>query len=484
MRKGVSAMPVILEEKPVSEALFSFIFPFSLEHKCQNQLMEKLLEEGFHPFRLSDTSLEDRFYGEGRRVSHRNMNRYFLSFTNHVVFPGDDHPESFRRLSKTLDTEASLISPYKTHRFRIHSVDMLLCPFDTGFLTLRTELIPEDISFTDAVEFADRFRSLKDSNRLDRESYITYGEKKLEEIDDFLLQEIVPQITPFLLKTPMENQEFDQLPFVMDDRMFVLACYRFPEDMDIEPAELYRAARVDGIDDLGRPAISASHIPYIQDYCRQYGYERWAPHVYFMTDEHCFCCLSKEPADESMITFSRMNGEYYYGLLLNLFHRIVLLKLSNAYSQVQVERKEEETVELIRDITTFSAKYNFGEVVSQNSGRELYNQLRRVYGIDDLFKDVKETLNDLFQYQESRHRRQSGYLLTILTIYAVVSGIYGMNQVIEDLKGHVDWSVLHGYSVFEWISFCVAMSGLGVGALLVANIVWKWTREWIRARTR
>lgn len=45
-------------------------------------------------------------------------------------------------------------------------------------------------------------------------------------------------------------------------------------------------------------------------------------------------------------------------VMLNLFHRIVLLKLlklSIAYSQVQLEREQEQTEDLIRDITFFSA---------------------------------------------------------------------------------------------------------------------------------
>lgn len=474
-----------IEDKPVAAALFKFVFPFSLEHRCQAELTGRLLGEGFVPFRLRDTSLEDRFYGEGRRVSHRNMERYFLPFTNHVLFPHDDNPESFRRLSAEMDLSAILVTRRRRVRLRIHSVDMILCPFDTGFLTLRTEIDEDELSFSQAVEFADRFRSLKDASRIDRETHIDCEGSRYQEIDDFLLNRIVPQVKPYIVEEENgEDVSIDQMPFMMDDRMFVTAFYQFPESAEISVIDRYRAGRIDGTDGGGRSLISATHLPYIRNYCRQYGYDRWAPDTYLITDENCFACLTRLPDPEAGQMLGRIYGEYYYGLLLNLFHRIVLLKLSNAYSHVHVESKEEQTVDLIREITTFSAKYDFVEAVSQNTGKEIFLNLRKVYNIDVLFKDVRDTLNDLYQFQESQNRKRSDALLTILTIYAVVSGIYGMNQVIEELKGSIDWSMVRGFSLFEWIALTVALSGLLVGSALAFSVLWKWLREWISRRSR
>ncbi|WP_123042605.1 hypothetical protein [Cohnella candidum] len=477
-------VPMPIEDKPVREALFQFVFPFSLEHRCQSALREMLLEDGYLPFRLDETSLESAFYGPGRRISHRDMERYYLPFTNQVLFPLDNNPESFRRLSKKLALRASLISRLGRRDFVIHSLDVFLCPFDTGFLTLRAELSGETPSFSQAIEFADRFRSLQDTNRQDRETFVQYGNNRYEEIDGFLFQELVPQVLPFLDMTAMEGSYFEELPFLMDERMFAIAFYRFPEGTEITTLDRYRAARVDGLDEHGRPAVSATHMPYIEDYCSRYGYERWAPYTYFMTDDNCFCCLTNDSEAQAASLTSRLYGEYYYGLLLNLFHRIVLLKLSNAYSHVQLERKEEHTVELIRDITAYAAKYNFVEVVAQTAGREIFVQLRKVYRHDELFTDVKQTLNDLYKYQEMRSQQRSGYLLTILTIYAVVSGIYGMNQVIDDLKTGLHWSVVRGYSLFEWIALAVTLSGLAVAVALTSNVLYKWAKDGIRRRQR
>ncbi|WJH32373.1 hypothetical protein N6H14_18445 [Paenibacillus sp. CC-CFT747] len=73
--------------------------------------------------------------------------------------------------------------------------------------------------------------------------------------------------------------------------------------------------------------------------------------------------------------------------------------------------------------------------------------------------------------------RRSNYLLMILTVYTVISGIYGMNQVIEDLKGKIDWSKLLEYSVFEYIALVVAFSGIIVSFGLSINVIYKWTRD-------
>lgn len=470
-------------DKPLREADFQFLFPFSLNSDCHAALKKTLDREGFIPFRLDHLDMEDAFYGPRHRVSHRDMERYYLPFTNHVLFPSEDNLESFQRMSKRLDAQAVLRTRFFEAPFVLHAVDVVLCPFDTGFITLRVQVTKENITFTEAIEFAERLRALQDAHSEDRAASVLYEGEVYQEVQDFIFKGIVPHIVEHLDRTPMDGAYFEELPYLIDERMYVMASYSFPEGTDITSLDRYRASRLDGLDDDGNPYISAYYIPYIEQYCRDTGLDRWAPYAYYQTDESCFCCLNSLPERKADAIVNKLYGEYYYGLLLNLFHRIVLLKLSNAYSRVQMERDSEKTELLIRDITTFSAKYNFLEVVSQSQGREIFLQLRKMYGNDELFEDVKQTLNDLFKYQENATSRRSSYLLTVLTIYTVISGIYGMNQVIEDLKNPIKWSRMVDYSPFEWIAFVVTMSGLLVALLLSSNILWKWGRD-LRKRFR
>jgi len=429
--------------------------------------------------------MEDRFYGPDNRVSHRDMERYFLPFTNHVLFPNRDDPEAFRRLTKSKNIQAALHTRHMTLPFTVHSVDVFLCPFYTGFLTLRVEIDPNaERTYGRALEFADRMRHLQDTNKPDLLTFVEVDGNRYEEIENFVFQTVAPHVLPFLDRSQMEEAHFEKLPFFVDERMFVIGFCAFAEDCDISLHDRYRAGRLDGLGLDGHPKISASHKPYIEKYCETFGYDRWAPNTYYLTGETSYVCLTREKTDISNRLANQMYGEYYYGLLLNLFHRIVLLKLSIAYSKVQLERKQEHTENLIRDITCFSAKYYFVEIVSQTEGREIFHQLKNVYGNDDLFEDVKQTLQDLFRYQETHASKQSSYLLTILTIYTVISGIYGMNQVIEDLEGSFDWSFLAGYSAFQWIAFGVTFTGLTVAFLLVIGVLWKWARDFVRRHRR
>lgn len=476
-------------DKRVREALFQLLFPFSLDADCHGRLRRTLAREGFVPFRLDALELEDAFYGPRHRVSHRDMERYYLPFTNHVLFPGDDNPESFQRMSKALGLRATLHTAHFDAPFELQSADVVLCPFDTGFITLRVELSDvrepgggdwAGIRFSQAIEFADRLRVMQDEDAGDRRAWVEFEGERYEEIQDFIFQAILPHTVEYLDRTPMDGSYFEKLPYLIDERMFVMAHYAFDGDVEITLLDRYRAVRLDGLDASGGPRVSATHEPYIRRFCRDVGFDRWAPDTYYLADESCFCCLTRRPEPEANALADKMLGEYYYGLLLNLFHRIVLLKLANAYSRVQLERTPEQTEVLIRAITTFSAKYDFLEVVSQTQGREIFLLLRRMYGNDELFEDVKMTLTDLYKYQENATSKRSGYLLTVLTIYTVISGIYGMNQVIEDLKGPIRWSAAKAYSPFEWIALAVTLSGLVVAFALTANVLSKWGADWLR----
>ncbi|WP_162309415.1 hypothetical protein [Cohnella abietis] len=429
--------------------------------------------------------MENRFYGPNNRISHRDMERYYLPFTNHVLFPNREDPEAFRRLTKALNIKATLHSTQLHLEFTVYSVDIVLCPFNTGFLTIRTEINPDQkVAYSQALEFGDRMRHLQDTNKLDLNTVIECNGCSYNEVEDFVFQVVTPRVLAFIDRSPMEGAHFEKLPFFMDERMFVIGFCSLPEDCDITVLHRYRAGRLDGIDLLGNARVGASHIPYMEHYCDKFEYDRWAPNTYYLTDETNFICLTREKKENSNRLANQMYGEYYYGLMLNLFHRIVLLKLSIAYSQVQLERKQEHTQDLIRDITCFSAKYYFVEIVAQTQGREIFHQLRNVYGNDELFEDVKQTLNDLYKYQETRTSKQSSYLLTILTIYTVISGIYGMNLVIEDLDGSFNWSFLMKYSAYQWIAFVVTFSGLAVAFLLVIGVLWQWGRDFIRRHNK
>ena len=71
-------------------------------------------------------------------------------------------------------------------------------------------------------------------------------------------------------------------------------------------------------------------------------------------------------------------------------------------------------------------------------------------------------------------------LLFILTVFTVISGIYGMNLVIEGWKDSSDFDSIGSYTLFEWVAFITALSGIGLSLVLVCVTAFKTLRNMVR----
>jgi hypothetical protein len=472
-------------EPALHTALLQFIFPFSIKDGEDNKLIAQLKQDGFTRFFLDNKELEDAYYGEGYCVSHEKMERSYLPFAAHVLFPREKDVDSFRRFSKVNNVRCMLEMPQQSVHFRVLSTDVFICPFQLGFLTVRVRIEEESLPFSVALEFADRFRTLEDASYQDRQTFIRCHNKTFGQVEDFVFRNLIPGLEPFLDPSEINGAYFETLPFFVDERMLVQAFYGFirQEEEDELGIELrYRASQLDGLDKDGKPYMSASDPEYIADYCREHSYNRWGPDTYYMTNEQTFCCLSRAEPEIATQLVNQMYGEYYYGLLLSIFHKIVLLKLANVHSRLRINHDYDEIENLIFLINKFSAKFYFLELISQSQGREIFFQLRKVYGNDALFEEVKMTLNDLFQYQDKFQSKRRDTLLMVLTVFTVVSGIYGMNQVIDDLKGKIDWGKMLGYSPFEYLALFVTFTGIAVSIFLTLKELWNGIRSRRRKR--
>lgn len=473
-------------EPALHTALLQFIFPFSIKDGEDQKLVRQLKQDGFTRFFLDNKELEDAYYGEGYCVSHEKMERSYLPFAAHVLFPREkDDEDSFRRFSRVNGLACTLEMPRQSVHFRVLSTDVILCPFQLGFLTVRIRIEEETLPFSLALEFADRFRTLEDATIQDRQTSIHCGSKSFEQVEDFVFKNLVSGLMPFLDQSEIDGAYFETLPFFVDERMLVQAFYGFIPEEETDELDMklrYRASQLDGLDMNGKPYISASDPEYIEQYCGEHSYNRWGPDTYYLTNEQTFCCLSRAEPDMATQLVNQMYGEYYYGLLLSIFHKIVLLKLANLHSRLRINHDYDEIENLIFLINKFSAKFYFLELISQSQGREIFFQLRKIYGNDALFEEVKMTLNDLFQYQDKFQAKRRDTLLMILTVFTVVSGIYGMNQVIEDLKGRIDWSKLLEYSPFEYLALFVTFTGIAASIFLTLKELWNGIRSRRRKR--
>ncbi|NHM34051.1 hypothetical protein [Neobacillus terrae] len=259
--------------------------------------------------------------------------------------------------------------------------------------------------------------------------------------------------------------------------MFVQSLIGFKEGEALNEVDAFRASDLNGLNKEGKPYVSSNNLLFIRNYLNENGYARWAPNTLYVFEEHCFACVTNEQSKLFASLAGSFYGQYYYALLLNLFYKVMLLKLSNEYSAIVVEKDREKVEEMIHSINSFTANYFFLEMASQSQGREILFKLRKMFGIDGLYQDVRNTLNTLYRRQEESSNQTANTLLLILTLYTVVGGIFGMNLVIEDLKGGVDWKKVLSYSIFQYIALFVTFSGLIIAATLgIASMV-KWKRN-------
>lgn len=472
------------EEPKLREALQQFIFPFSVKPDSERRLGEVLEKDGFQPFFLDDKKREGSYYGEGRSVNHERMERAYLPYAAHVLFPREHGEDVFNRYSKAIGADCLLDTPEGDLPFSVLSVDVLICPFRLGFLTVRVDLGEYRVTFSEAMEFADRFRTLEDIKPRDDHTHVRTDKELFRQVEDYLFTSLVPGVRPFLDQNDPGGAYFETLPFFVDERMIVMGYYGFPEQGELDERTRYRASQLDGLKPGGTPYTSASNPMYIRQYCAEHGYARWAPDTYYMTNEQTFCCLSRETGDIQETIIGEMYGQYYYGLLMTLFHKIVLLKLSTIHSRLRIEHDYDEVENLIYSINKFSAKFYFLELISQNQGSELFLQLRKAFGVEALYREVKQTLGDLFQYQDKYQSKRHENLLMVLTVFTVVSGIYGMNQVIEDLKGTIGWGKMADYSVFEYLALFLTGTGILVSFLLTLRALFTSWRSRRKRRER
>ena len=288
----------------------------------------------------------------------------------------------------------------------------------------------------------------------------------------------MPNIKRYMDDSTEDNAYFESFPFFENNRLYVQSLIRVASDEVIEDYDVFRLGNLDGYDSERNPAISSYNQNFINQYMDSYVYARWAPYTYYISDEHGIACITKQTGKTFDSIASTFYGEYYYGLMLTLFHKITLLKIANEYSHVRIEQDKKQVEKLIHAINAFSSNYYFFELASNSRGRDIFIQLRDKFKIDQLFEDTRATLQSLNQYQENFSSKQGNMLLQILTLYSVITGIFGMNLVIEQIKGNIDWSsIFANYNIIEFLALFVTLTGILISTFLSFRFIYMWLMD-------
>lgn len=459
---------------------FMFLYPFSYRTYDFKALSQTLCEQGFEFYKSEKGALDDNYYNGEVTVSHDKLRQYFYPFVEDKLFNSELSHISFNRFSKRLDTPALLQTHLEQIPFRLFSVDVHLCPFGIGFLVLRTK-IKGPVSFDAAMQFAHRLRELEKRSKNKLTATIMTSSNTFDTVQQWIHDEIVPTLEKYYVDYSFLGENASKLPFFEDERMFVSHYIVLSEDEPITDEILFRAGQLNGYDKNGAPYIASSNDEYIAQYVQEKLYTRWAPTDYLIMTMHAAAHVTTKKTNAHLAAFY---GTNFYTIILHYFYKMVLLKLAFEHSELTWEKDIDIVEELIEEITKFSSRYFFVEVSVRTEGKELSKLLLDVLRIEEQYRSIRRTLDELYQVQEDQARDRQSDLLFILTIFSTVSGLFGMNLVIELFQQKFNWISLGSFTLLEWIAFILTIAGVGIATLLVGHKLYSFIRQYFDKKTR
>ncbi|MCG7334217.1 hypothetical protein MHZ95_02860 [Sporosarcina sp. ACRSM] len=472
-----------IDKLDIMQSSMSFVLPFGYDRKRKNDIIETLLENDFTYFKIDQPSDTHHYYGMDITVEGKELEQYFLPYVGQKLFPDTPTQQGFHRFS------ISIMKPFRLQirksllPFTIQSVDITLAPFGIAFMTIRVELDGHVHELTDVLDFMHHFRTVEPILKEEKGATVHFPDSGEQlSVHDLLFDVLCPFLKRYFREEEHLNGYFGSLPYFEDERMYASAYLISREGALITDNHLYRMGALDGRSPDGEAFVSAHNPAYIRRVLDHTLHDRWAPYTYTVITEHAYITVTNRPPDEMDRELSQFMGTHYYNFLLHYFYKIMLLRLAFEYSQLNWKQDNEYVKSLIKLITLFSSWYYFQEVSTRSEGKELSIMFRQSFSIDQLFDDVNNTLHELYKNQESINSDRMNMLLFALTVFTVISGIYGMNLVIKDWESSAGWKALQQYNFYEWIALVTALSGIGLSIYLIGSTIGKIVIKKLRNR--
>lgn len=445
-------------------------------------MIQELEKHGFTLFDIENEQLQDKYYPDDIKISHKELGQFFYPFIEDKLFPKRESNHGFFRYSKEIELTGELQTPVITTEFDIYSMDVWLCPANIGMIATRVKL-KGNREISEAINFAHFFRVLEPQLEEEMGADIIINGGLYDTFYSLIKEHLLPFFEHYLVEYKEVVQYGGSVPFIEDERMYTTALF-ITNGGDVHDTHLYRLGQMDGYGRDGRPFISTTNEDYVKRYIDDHVLDRWAPNAYTITSNQAHMQITNQAQASQLSSLETFYSTHYYTVVIYYFYKIILLKLSFEHSEIEWEQDKVIVDELIEEIMKFSSHYYFDEVAVRSEGREISMMLRKQFRITAQYREIKETLNELYRILEDQADERLNDLLFILTIFTVISGIYGMNLVIEEWKGNIDWSKMVDYSIFEWISFAVALFGIGLSFFLVGNLAYRTISRKIKKRIR
>ncbi|MEK5185105.1 sugar phosphate isomerase [Solibacillus sp. FSL W7-1324] len=456
---------------------YVFYYPFNYRQYDFGKLQHELKRNKFYHFTIDEEEFNETLYGADIQVSPQLLTQFFYPFMEEKLLNNDISVRNFNRYSKKIHCEGKMKTAFDEVPFTLLSADINLCPFGIGILALRIQLA-DDVDMNAALSFGHYFRVLRPKIEEELGAEIYYDNFIFHNTDELLLKKIAPFLEKYFIDYSSIHKNISKIPFFEDERMYVNAFFHMGEDAEIDEELLFRAGQLNGRDNNGDPYISSTNEEYIKRFVEEHCYERWAPQFHIITTLQGQIHLSTMDDKSMYKSLNSFHSVSYYIFLIHYFYKLMLLKLVFEHSELKFSRDKDIVKELIEQITKFASRYYFSEVSARTEGKEISHYLRKVFRIDGLYRETKETLEELYRIQEDRSTDRLNKLIFILTIFSMISGIYGMNLVIEMLAEPFKLSEIFSFTFFEWTALILMVIGLMTLALLILNQVYKFSTSY------
>lgn len=441
----------ILTEKEISTGLLQFIFPLSYDSNKQESLNTILQSHGFTFYDLTDVQNETAYFGQ-YRVAQQDLNSFFHPMAVKFLFPKSRLSKGFQRFSRNLNSSAQLSTKHFTLSFQVHSADLILCPFELGFLTIRTEF--GKVSLSHAIEFANCFSTPEPNKEL---SIFHEGNAYAKSTD--FLNALFPGFQKVLPAFPLSGQ------------IFVQSLLSFEKDQTIDMVNLFRVGTLSGVNEAGEPYTAANNKEYIDAFIRKHCYHRWAPQTCYVIDEACFSGITTQQLPGNGKLAGQFYGPFYYSMLIHLFHRLMFLQIADEYASLNLDQDQNKIKHLVYKINSFMSNFYYAVHPANSSAREIFTLVKKHLSIEELYQKTNDILFSLIKYEEHAATKKDTLLLLILTLFTVICGIFSINLFTHDLEGNINWSHFKSYNPFEYFAVIIVFSGiLTVMFLLIQSL--------------
>lgn len=437
----------------------NFFFPLRLDKYKHKDLKEKIEQADFKLYDESTASQLD--YGDGEVDQYHRLRNYFMPYVEQKLFENQTNEECFLRFSKNFLKDFQLTSDGVDYPFSIASVDIILCPFSIVFLVIRTKH-SENSTVSKTEEFIQRFRTLEKKQQFTgKENNTLLGDST----EHFIQTELIAEL-PFLFRKQQNKRYSNSFDNFQDKKMIVNNFITFEKEHDDE--NLFHLNEGHGshrYNELIKPFVA---VEYIEAYLETHKFERYDKHLnYIQAQETGTITTFFREEDETWKFFKNyFNSAYYYQLIIHYFQSITLLTLSNEYAQVEWKKDQSYVRDLMKKISLFDARYRYTEISTYKEENELTRFLRRTLEINDKYDETIHSLNQLFTSQEQIADLKQNNLLFFLTMSTVITGVFGMNLVIEYWKNGISLKEIGDYSSMEYFVLIISMVSVGFAIVL------------------